>query len=288
MPDISGMHIVSTDWLAANLTAPDVVVLDGSWHLPAEQRDPKAEYAAAHIPGARYFDIDAVSDESSPLPHMLPTVEHFAACMKTLGVGEGDCIVVYDASGPGLMSAARVWWMFRAFGHANVAVLDGGLKKWKAEGRAMTAEPPAVRSPRPLKAALDKRQVRSLEEMRALVVADGGQIADARGAGRFQGREPEPRPGLRSGHMPGARNVPFSTLLNANGTMKSVGELRRAFETAGIDLGRPVVASCGSGVTAAVLALALSLIGRQDTGVYDGSWSEWGQERLATPVATGP
>ena len=287
MPDVSGKHIVDTAWLAANLAAPDLVVLDGSWHLPAEKRDPRAEYRANHIPGARFFDIDDISDDATSLPHMLPPPEKFAAKMQALGVGAGDCVVAYDASAPGLFSAARVWWMFRAFGHANVAVLDGGLKKWKAEGRASTADAAPARPATPLSPRLDKHLVASLEEMRALVAAGSGQIVDARAAGRFEGREPEPRPGVRSGHIPGARSIPFPTLLNADGRLKSMPDLRRVFEAAGIDLGQPVVTSCGSGVTAAVLSLALALVGRPDTGLYDGSWSEWGQASLGTPIATG-
>lgn len=287
MTDVTDKHIVSTAWLAANLGEPDLVVLDGSWHLPAEKRDARAEFSAAHIPGARFFDIDDVCDKTSSLPHMLPSAGEFAAKMQARGAGVGDCVVVYDASAPGVMSAARVWWMFRAFGHGNVAVLDGGLKKWKAEGRALTAEPAASRNVRPLAPKLDGRLVRSLDDMRALVAGGGGQIADARGAGRFQGREPEPRPGLVSGHMPGARSVPFSTLLEADGTLKSAGEIMRVFEAAGVDVGKPIVTSCGSGVTAAVLALALAVIGQPVSGLYDGSWSEWGQEKLGLPIATG-
>lgn len=286
MIDVSGKHIVSTDWLAANLNAQNLVVLDSSWHLPAERRDPKAEFATGHIPGARYFNIDDVSDHGSSLPHMLPAADVFAAKMAALGVGQGDAVVAYDASAPGLMSAGRAWWMFRVFGHGNVAVLDGGLKKWKAEGRPVTAEPAPTRQPKPLQAKLMRGLVRDLDQMQALV-ASGAQIADARGPGRFHGREAEPRPGLRSGHMPGARNVPFAKLLNPDGTLKSVPELRREFEAAGIDLAQPLVTSCGSGVSAAVLSLALALIGRSDVGLYDGSWSEWGQEKLGTPVATG-
>ncbi len=285
--DISGKHIVGAGWLADNLASPDLVVLDGSWHLPQEKRDPKAEFAAAHIPGARFFDIDATADHASPLPHMLATPENFAARMKALGVGSGDCVVVYDASAPGLMSAARIWWNFRVFGHANVAVLDGGLKKWKAEGRPLSSEPAPARTALAFAPHFDAGLIRSLDQMRALVASGAEQVVDARGAGRFAGRDPEPRPGLKSGHMPGARNVPFNTLLNADGTLKTPTEIRAAFEAAGIDLAKPVVTSCGSGVTAAVLALALSLIGRADAGLYDGSWSEWGQESLGLPVATG-
>lgn len=286
-PDISGRHLVDTAWLAANLATPGVVVLDGSWHLPAEKRDARAEFAAAHIPGARFFDIDDISDSSSPLPHMLPTAEKFAARMQARGVGDGDCVVAYDASAPGVMSAARVWWMMRVFGHSNVAVLDGGLRKWKAEGRALSSEATPARATRPFTPRLDRSMVRSLDEMRAMVDSRAGQIADARAAGRFEGRDPEPRPGLVGGHMPGARNVPFNTLLNPDGTLKSAAELRRVFGEAGIDVARPVVTTCGSGVTAAVLSLGLALIGRSDAAVYDGSWSEWGQEKLGLPITKG-
>ena len=287
MPDLIGRHVVGTDWLAGNRGAPGLVVLDGSWHLPAEQRDPRAEYRAGHIPGAVFFDIDDISDETTALPHMLPSAAKFAQRMARLGVGDGDCIVVYDASAPGLMSAARVWWTLRAFGHDNVAVLDGGLKKWRAEGRPVTADPTPQRAAEAFTPRAGTVVVRSLADMRALVAAGSGQIADARGAGRFAGREPEPRPGLRSGHMPGARNVPFATLLAADGSLRPPAELRRIFEAAGLDLARPIVTSCGSGVTAAVLSLALAVLGRPDAGLYYGSWSEWGQEGLGTAVVTG-
>ena len=286
-PDLSGRHIVDTAWVAAHSDASGVVVLDCSWHLPQEKRDAKAEYRAGHIPGARFFDIDAISDHASPLPHMLAAPERFAAAMAELGIGDGDCVVVYDASHPGIMSCARVWWNLRAMGHDNVAVLDGGLKKWKAEGRPLSAEVPGPRNAGPFTARFRPQMVRDLAQMKALVENRAEQVVDARGAGRFAGRDPEPRPGLKSGHMPGARSVPFNTLLNLDGTMKSAAELRRAFEAAGLDLAKPVVTSCGSGVTAAVLSLGLALIGRGDTGLYDGSWSEWGQESLGLPIATG-
>lgn len=286
MTDISGKHIVSTAWLADNLANPDVVILDGSWHLPAEKRDPRAEYAAAHIPGARFFDIDKTADQASHLPHMLPAAASFAASMALLGVGEGDAVVVYDASAPGIMSAARVWWTLRTFGHDNVAVLDGGFKKWKAEGRPVTADAPLPRTQKVFPARLRPSLVRNLEDMKAIVTSRSSQIADARGAGRFAGRDPEPRPGLRSGHMPGAHNVPFNTLLQADGTLKPAAELRAAFQSAGIDITKPIVTSCGSGVTAAVLSLALAILGKAEHGLYDGSWSEWGQETLDTPVAS--
>jgi thiosulfate/3-mercaptopyruvate sulfurtransferase len=288
MSDHTSRTLVSTDWLAAHLDAPDLVVLDGSWHLPTDKRDAKAEYAAAHIPGALFFDIDDLSDESSPLPHMLPSQVKFASRMKQLGIGDGMRVVVYDCSALGLFSAARAWWMFRALGHEDVAVLDGGFKKWRAEGRTVTAEPPVVRSARHFTPRLNAALVRDIGDMKALVARGNEQIADARSAGRFEGREPEPRPGLRGGHIPGARNVPFASLLNADGTIKSEAELRCAFEAAGIDLRRSVVTSCGSGVTAAVLSLALSRIGLSNSGLYDGSWAEWGQQSLDTPVETGP
>jgi thiosulfate/3-mercaptopyruvate sulfurtransferase len=288
MVDVSGRHIVSTEWLAAHLDAPDLVVLDGSWHLPAEKRDARAEFDAGHIPGARFFDIDAISDRAVPLPHMLPSPALFKASVEALGIGDGDGVVVYDASAPGLMSGARAWWMLRAFGHGNVAVLDGGLRKWKAEGRAVGAGDAAPRPGRKFTPRPRAELVRSLGDMRNIVAGGHCQIADARSAGRFQGRDPEPRPGLRSGHMPGARSVPFTTLLAADGTLKPKDELLQAFTAAGIDPTRPVVTSCGSGVTAAVLSLALAILGQPDHGLYDGSWSEWGQSSLDTEVATGP
>lgn len=288
MANFAANAIVETGWLAEHLDAPDLVVLDGSWHLPAEKRDALAEYREGHIPGALFFDIDKLSDETSPLPHMLPGTVKFASAMKQMGIGDGARIVVYDASAPGLMSAARVWWTFRAMGHREVAVLNGGLKKWKAEGRPLTGEPTAPRSPRHFTPRFNAALVRDLADMKALVGAGhASQIVDARSAGRFAGRDPEPRPGLRAGHMPGAHNLPFIQLLRADGTLKSPAEIKSLFEQAGVDLRRPIVTSCGSGVTAAVLSLALALIGMPDTGLYDGSWSEWGQNGIGTEVATG-
>lgn len=287
MTDITGRHIVSTDWLAANLGAADLVVLDGSWHLPAEKRDAKAEYAAGHIPGALYLDIDEISDHASPLPHMMPSAAQFAQAMTRLGISNTTAVVVYDASKPGLMSAARGWWMLRAMGHDNVAVLDGGLRKWRAEGRALTAEPSKPGTGQHFNARLVQELMRDLAAMKTLVASGTAQIADARSPGRFRGAEPEPRPGLRSGHMPGARSVPFTTLLGDDGTLKPAAELRSVFTNAGIDLSRPVTTSCGSGVTAAVLSIALAITGQPNGGLYDGSWSEWGQASLDTEVATG-
>ena len=288
MPDLRGKYIVETAWLAEHLHAPDLVILDGSWHLPTEHRDPKAEFLAEHIPGAVFFDIDDLSDETSDLPHMLPSTVKFASRMKRMGVGDGARIVVYDASAAGLFSAARVWWTLRAMGHEDVAVLNGGLKKWRAEGRELTAEATLARSHRHFTPRANAGLVRDLEDMRALVAAGTNQIVDARGAGRFEGREAEPRPGLRSGHMPGARNVPYSTLLQADGAFKDAEDMRRVFVAAGVDLRRPVVTTCGSGVTAAIVSLAMAIVGQPDTGLYDGSWAEWGKSSLGTDVSTGP
>jgi thiosulfate/3-mercaptopyruvate sulfurtransferase len=278
--------LVETEWLASRLDAPDLIVFDGSWHLPAAGRDPRAEYLAEHIPGALFFDIDEMSDERSELPHMLPSPTKFASRMKRIGLGDGMKVVVYDSVG--LFSAARVWWMFRAMGHEDVAVLNGGLLKWKREGRPVTDEAPRPRAACHFTPRVNAGLVRDMSDVRALIASGGaGQIADARGPGRFAGAEPEPRAGLRAGHIPGSRNVHYASLLTAEGTLKPVEELRQVFSAAGIDVRRPVVTSCGSGVTAAVLSLALALLGQSDSGLYDGSWSEWGQERAGTPVETG-
>jgi thiosulfate/3-mercaptopyruvate sulfurtransferase len=285
MAPVSGSYVVETDWLAAHLNAPDLVVLDGSWHLPTAGRDARAEYLAEHIPGALFFDIDEISDETSPLPHMLPSTVKFASRMKKMGIGDGMRVVVYDSVG--MFSAARVWWTFRVMGHEDVAVLNGGLPKWKAEGRPVSSEPPPARSERHFTPRLNASLVRDLEEMKRIVESGSAQIADARGPGRFTGTEPEPRPGLRSGHIPGSRNVPYSRLCNPDGTLKPAPELHRLFSEAGIDPSKPVVTTCGSGVSAAVLSLALAIIGQPDSALYDGSWSEWGRDDAGTPVETG-
>jgi thiosulfate/3-mercaptopyruvate sulfurtransferase len=272
--------LVSTDWLAAHLRDPDLRVLDGSWHMPQTRRDPRAEFVGAHLPGAAFFDIDTIADRSNPLPHMLPTPEVFADAVGALGVGNGDRVVVYDTRG--VVSAARVWWTFRAFGHDAVAVLDGGLPKWKAEGRPLeSGEPKAVRrvfhaTPRP-------SVVRDLAAMRDNLTARREQVLDARSAGRFTATEPEPRAGLRGGHIPGSLNLPSDTLLRPDGTLLPPGDLRKRFETAGVDFTRPVTTTCGSGITASVLAFGLNLLGHQRVAVYDGSWTEWGG-RTDTPV----
>ena len=278
-------HLVETDWLADHLDAPDLVVLDGSWHLPTAGRNARAEYEEEHIPGALFFDIDEISDETSSLPHMLPSTVKFASRMKRMGIGDGMRIVVYDSVG--MFSAARVWWTFRVMGHEDVAVLNGGLPKWKAEGRPVTSEPTPPRSQRHFTPRLNASLVRDLQDVKRIIESGSAQIADARSPGRFAGAEPEPRPGLRSGHIPGSRNVPYSRLLNPDGTLKSPPELHRVFTEAGIDPMKPVVTTCGSGVTAAILSLGLALVGQPDSGLYDGSWSEWGREDAGTPVEQG-
>lgn len=286
MSDRAKNWIVETEWLAEHLSAPDLIVFDGSWHLPTSGRDAKAEYQAEHIPGALFFDIDDLSDEKSSLPHMLPSSVKFASRMKKMGVGDGMRIVIYDTYG--LFSAARVWWTFRAMGHRDVAVLNGGLKKWKAEGRDLEDMPPIARTSRHFTPRMESELIRDIDDMKSYVEKGNMQIVDARPAGRFEGKDPEPRPGLRSGHIPGSRNVPSSAILNADGTLKSHDELVALFKSAGIDPTDPVVTTCGSGVTAAMLALALAVAGQTNAGVYDGSWAEWGQESNSLPAATGP
>jgi len=276
--------LVSTAWLADHLHAPDVRVVDGSWHMPADGRNARAEYEAGHIPGAVFFDIDKISDTASDLPHMVPPVEKFVSRVRRMGIGDGHHVVVYDAAG--LFSAARVWWLFRLFGHERVSVLDGGLPKWKAEGRPLDDSPPIVRD-RHLTARKDMAMVRDASQVALNVKLRSEQIVDARGPGRFGGTEREPRPGLRSGHIPGSRNVHYATLLNADGTMKGVDQTRKVFEAAGVDLSKPVVTTCGSGVTAAILSLALERMGHARHALYDGSWAEWGAFDTL-PVETGP
>ncbi len=265
--------LVSTEWLAAHLGDPDLRVLDGSWYMPDSGRDARAEYEAGHIPGARYFHIHEIDDQRSSLPHMAPPPEKFISRMRALGVGDGHQVVVYD--GMGIFSAARVWWLFKLMGKTDVAVLDGGLPKWKAENHPLEDMPPVVRD-RHITVQRQSHLVRDVAQVAAASKLKDWQILDARAAARFRGEVPEPRPGLRAGHIPGSMNLPFMELLNADGTMKDLPALQAAFEGAGIDLARPVITTCGSGVTAAVLSLALERLGHNRHALYDGSWSEWG------------
>jgi len=265
--------LVSTEWLADHLDAPDVRIADASWYLPQTGRDAKAEYRAAHIPGAVLFDIDDLSDEKSPLPHMLPPAPKFASHMRRLGLGDGNFIVVYD--GAGIYSAPRAWWMLRAMGHEEVAVLDGGFPKWKREGRPiedLIARPhPRHFTPRPNNALL-----RGFDQVMQNLSTGREQIVDQRSAARFAGKEVEPRPGVRPGHVPYSINVPYSELSDSEGTLKSREALLRLFSQRGVDLVRPTVTTCGSGITAAIGMLALEVAGARDVALYDGSWAEWG------------
>lgn len=265
--------LVSTAWLQAHLEDPDLRILDASWYLPQMGREAQAEYAAGHIPGARFFDIDEMSDHRSALPHMAPPPEKFISRMRAMGVGDGHQVVIYD--GAGIFSAPRVWWTFRLMGKADVAVLDGGLPKWRAEGRALEDLPPVLRD-RHMTVQRQAGLVKDVTQVAQASKLGDHEILDARSPGRFRGEEPEPRPGLRCGHIPGARNVPFQTLLNPDGTMKDEAGLRAAFAAAGADLAKPVITSCGSGVTAAIVNLALERIGHRNHALYDGSWAEWG------------
>lgn len=275
--------LVSTDWLARHINDPDLRILDASWYLPDANRDGQAEYTSGHIPGARFFDIDEISDSRSALPHMAPPVEKFMSRMRAMGVGDGHQVVVYD--GAGLFSAARVWWLFRLMGKTDVAVLDGGYPKWVAEGRETEDLPPVLKE-RHITVQRQAHLVRDVSQVAAASKIGNHAVIDARSPARFKGEEPEPREGLRAGHIPGSTNLHYRALLNADGTMKSVTALKTMFEASGADLTKPVITTCGSGVTAAILSLALERIGHRDHSLYDGSWTEWGQfDQL--PVATG-
>jgi len=276
--------LTETDELESELDAPDLVIIDASWHMPDEGKDAYAEYLAEHIPGAVFFDIDEIADSKSNLPHMLPPPEKFSSRMRSMGIGDGSRIVIYDSRG--LFSAARVWWTFRVMGVDDVSVLNGGLPKWKAEGRPIDSGKPVSRTTRHFTARRNADLVRDASDIKALLKDRSAEIVDARAAERFAGNAPEPRPGLRSGHIPGSHNLPYAKLLNKDGTLKSAPELERLFAEAGVDLSKPVVASCGSGITASVLALGLAQIGHRKTAVYDGSWSEWGADKTL-PIETG-
>ncbi len=265
-------NLVSTRWLNDHLN--DVVIIDASWHLPAAKRDAKAEFVSQHIPGAVFYDLDAGAATNTTLPHMLPAVEKFSADLLALGVSKNDLVVCYDSAG--LFSAARLWWMLKSFGHAKVAVLDGGLPKWERDGFSVATGVARPKQSSGFKAQLDLSKVQTLSDVATAIAAKSAQIADARSASRFHGEEPEPRPGVKPGHMAGAFNVHYASLLNADGTLKSGQALRDAFESKGIDLNSPIITSCGSGVTAAILSLGLTELGTTQHSLYDGSWAEWG------------
>jgi len=273
--------LVSTEWLVAHLGDPDLRVVDATFYLPHLKRDARAEFVQAHIPGAVFFDIDAIADPGTSLPHMLPSAESFARAVGALGVGSGDRVVAYG--GRNMIASARVWWTFRVFGHDRVAVLDGGARKWKAEGRPIESGMPEP-TPRRFTAGFRKELVADFGRMRANLEMPREQMLDARSEGRFVGTEPEPRAGLRGGHIPGSLNLPYDRVFRTeDDTLLPPEALKAAFSDAGLDLGRPVVTTCGSGVSAAVLTLGLYLLGRADAAVYDGSWTEWGG-RTDTPV----
>jgi thiosulfate/3-mercaptopyruvate sulfurtransferase len=276
--------VVSCAWLAERLDAPDIRVIDATWFLPGDGRDAKALYAARRIPGAIFFDIDEIADKGTTLPHMLPKPEKFASRMKAMGVGDGARVVVYDSQG--LFSAARVWWTFRVMGHEDVSVLDGGFPAWERGGFPIESGAPQTRTPRHFTPRFRADLVRDLADMRRAVEGGNPPILDARPGPRFKGEAPEPRAGLRSGHMPGAKSVPSGSLVDANGSLKSADDLKLIFSEAGADTSQPAICTCGSGVTAAIIALALARLGRWDASIYDGAWAEWGALGDDAPVAT--
>ncbi len=273
MTDLSSKWLVETDWLQQHLGTPGLVVLDASWTMPGEAKQGYDHYREAHVPGAQFFDIEELSDASSPYPHMLPPPEKFASRMRKIGVGDGMKIVVYDCKG--IFSAPRAWWMFRVMGHEDVAVLNGGLKKWRAENRPVEEGPAGLRSERHFTARKNSELVRDVADVMRAVESGRSQIVDARSKARFEGNEVELRPVPRLGHMPGARNIHYGSLLAGDGAMKPAAELRAIFQGAGVNPEKPVIATCGSGVTACILALGLAVLGNEYASVYDGSWAEW-------------
>ena len=273
-------NLVSTDWLATHLHDANLVVLDATWHLPALKRDAREEFVVAHIPAARFFDLDKISDTAATLPHMLPNAQSFAGNIGALGIGDDTMVVAYDSYG--LFSAARCWWMFKVFGHDNVAVLGGGLKKWLAEGRAVESGEPAPAIPQTLTSKFNATMVRSMAE----VASNKAKVVDARSPTRFRGEEPEPRPGVKPGHMPGAANLHYAKLISADGTLLPKPALATAFRDAGVNTAEPLITSCGSGVTAAILSLALTELGAKNHALYDGSWAEWGASEQPITLGT--
>lgn len=275
--------LVDTDTLAKQLDAPDIIILDATFHLPGSGRDAAREFGESHIPGALFFDIEEISNSASPLPHMLPSPEKFSSRVRKMGIGDGMRVVVYDKTN--MAGAARAWWMFRVMGFKDVAVLNGGFGKWQAEGRHVESGEPRRRTERHFTPRMNSVLVRDLSDVKRVLDSRAMQIVDARAAGRFAGTDPEPRPVSRRGHIPGAKNVPFTGLLNPDGTMRSPVDIKAIFAASGVDSAKPVVASCGSGVTACVIALALATTGNEVAAVYDGSWGEWSE--ADTPVETG-
>jgi len=276
--------LIETDELERELDAPDFVIIDATWYMPSEGKDARGEYLAEHIPGAIFFDIDEIADTSNALPHMLPSPEKFSSRMRSMGIGDGSRVVVYERHG--MFSAPRVWWTFRVMGAEDVSVLNGGLPKWKREGRPLLTGEPSPRTTRHFTARHNLDLVRDVDDMKLLVNDKSAIIIDARSPERFAGTAPEPWPGSRSGHIPGSHNLPYGQLLNVDGTLKSTAELHKLFEAAGVDPHKPVVTTCGSGITACVLALALAETGHRRTSVYDGSWAEWGPDE-SLPIETG-